>query len=729
MPARLAQHLVAQGLLPQERVDEAVRLRAVSGGTLDTVLLEQGLISEAGVLQALADVSGYRLVNLADFEPNEEIAPLIPPKIAERMGIVPLSVDDDSLHIACSYPVPMGELNEVGFLLGKRLELWIAIEARIRDWISNIYKAPLPSRYTKVLSMLEPQRGSAPPKADEPIPLENKKQGKAVTRATVPQMHVREETVAVDAPSYAAFARESAKPAAANAVPLGRSEPAVPQSVPTTVKAVPLVNVPARGPGRGVSAERGSATMSAQGAGPSGSTGPSRSSAAANLSSGPRADAGRARSPTVPEFRVEPALADGGPEWSLVQARAALKAVAQDRDQIIDVTLRFARRTFEYAAAFAVVRGAAVGWDAKGGENEERIQAVSFPLDAASVFRTVAVTRGSYVGPLPHDSLNQHYLDQLGRTPRSVFLFPLEVKGRLVALIYGDNGQSPISQRRLADFHLFCQELPATFQELLLRRKQRAAGGGEGLLEGLSFANRAGLGATGGGFGWSPSSSSSMGSLGRAASMPGLAFAEGERPPPDFAPLLRRLTGPDPAARARVMAELARTPEASAEVLARSFPGPTAWTRAPVTELPEADELGPIPAALARLGRSGAKALAPLLDASDSQTRYLALLTAGNMPFAELVDGVLRALFDLEPDISSAARSAATALRRLPRFDTAMRGLRQELAASDPLRRSLAARALGVLHDRDAVDGLIGMTGSDDATCAQAAAEALKEIT
>jgi hypothetical protein len=68
-------------------------------------------------------------------------------------------------------------------------------------------------------------------------------------------------------------------------------------------------------------------------------------------------------------------------------------------------------------------------------------------------------------------------------------------------------------------------------------------------------------------------------------------------------------------------------------------------------------------------------------------------------------------------------------MKRLPRFDAALRGLRQELTALDPLRRSLAARALGALHDRESVEGLIGLTGSEDPLCAQAAAEALFEIT
>ena len=112
-----------------------------------------------------------------------------------------------------------------------------------------------------------------------------------------------------------------------------------------------------------------------------------------------------------------------------------------------------------------------------------------------------------------------------------------------------------------------------------------------------------------------------------------------------------------------------------------------------------------------------------------AETRYFALLTAGHLVFPEVVTGVMRGLFDLVPELSSAARLAGRALRRLPRFEVALPSLRQELSARDPMRRILAARALGALRDRQAVEGLIGLTGSDDVLCAAAAAEALAEIT
>ncbi|MBS1150805.1 MAG: frgA [Myxococcaceae bacterium] len=394
-------------------------------------------------------------------------------------------------------------------------------------------------------------------------------------------------------------------------------------------------------------------------------------------------------------------------DWSLAQARAALKLTVQDRDRLVSVALDYGRRAFEFVGAFAVVRGAAVGWDARAEGEPPVIRHVSIPLDAASVFRTVALTRGSYVGPLPPDALTQHYLALLGRSPRAVFLWPVEVKGRLVAMLYGDSGSKPVSQRKLNDFILFCQELPSAFGELIVFRKQRL---------GTSAAFHSETDALG-----LPAPEQQS-----AEPHPDAEFAQADAD--WFSGLLTLLIGPDPRERANSMTELSRTPDTSARALVRAFPGPTAWSRLPVTELPEVDELGPIPGALARLGRPAALALAPLLDADDSDTRYLALLTAGSLRYPELLDGVLRGLFDMEPDISSAARAAATAMKDVDGYPEAVRALRQELASRDPLRKSLAARALGMLHDREAIEGLIGLTASEDSLCSQSAAEALREI-
>src|SRR5262249_4911626 len=72
------------------------------------------------------------------------------------------------------------------------------------------------------------------------------------------------------------------------------------------------------------------------------------------------------------QHRTRDAATDGAEgrepvvDWTLSEARTALRAVAGDREGLKDVVLRYARRTFDFVAAFAVVRGAAIGWDASG---------------------------------------------------------------------------------------------------------------------------------------------------------------------------------------------------------------------------------------------------------------------------------------------------------------------------------------------------------------------------
>jgi hypothetical protein len=676
MAERLEDILVARGLLSPERVTEALRDHALGGGQLDTVVLELGGLSERELLGALAEAAGVQALHLGDYEPNPAVAGELPTDVAARLEVVPVSTEGSTLHVASPYPVPQLELAALGRLQHRQIVPWVAISARVRDWLLALYGLPVPAREAAVLAALEPHRPlPLPPPISESGPLDE--------GLTLEDLLAREVLAA-------------APPAELLELP------AAPAGTPRS----PAPGAPDR-------------------------TRTQREFPNLNTSAFPLAPPSPVTAPPV-----EPVV-----DWTLEEARSALRAVTSDRDGIKDVTLRFGRRAFDHVAAFAVVRGKAVGWDALGeGADRMRLAQVSVPLDVPSLFRTVALSHAGFAGPVPQDALTRDILLRMRRAPRTVFLHPVEVKGRLVAMVYGDRGGKPVSQRRLAEFRLFCQELSGAFSELLVLRRQLGASerapapsapppAPAPVPEPVVAPPIPPARPPGGDLGWTPAFLSDASSPGRATTRPAPAPADGARPPPDFQPLLERLLGSDPAQRARAMAELSRTPEPSARVLAKAFPGPTAWSRLPVQELPEADELGPIPGALVRLGRPGASALAPLLDASSANTRYFALLTAGSLPFPELVPGVLRGVFDLEPDLSSAARISARLLRRLPRFDAAMPSLRQELAARDPMRRILAARALGALRDRQAVEGLVGLTGSDDVLCAAAAADALGEIT
>jgi len=652
MTERLEEHLVTRGLLSQERADDALRSQALVGGAMDTLLLEMGALREQDLVTALGEVSGLQPIYLADYVPNPAMASALPREEADRLNLAPLSVEEGMLHVAVAHPVPMRGLELLVRKLGRSVAPWVSTDVRVRAWRAQIYGTALAARDTALL-------GTLGPTLEERLATEMAEQAarsvvdeplplvKARSSAEAPAPALPPEGAATDPAGSLLEALEAGVAAAEPELPTWQPEPPRPRQ----------------------HRPRETATESTTGG-------------------------------------------EGVVDWTLSEARTALRAVAGDREGLKDVVLRYARRTLDFVAAFAVVRGAAMGWDAQGeGADGISIPQVSFPLDVPSVFRTATLAHSCYAGPVPGDALTRQVLASLGRAPRSVFVFPVEVRGRLVAVVYGDRGERAISQRRLSDLILFCQDLGQAFAELIVLRKQRRFSDEDAPGErpvALTFD------------GAPRPTPETLETLDRA-------------PPPaalgDLGPVLERLVGSDATARATAISELTRAPDAAARALAAQFPGPSAWSRVPVQELPAPDELGPVPAGLARLGAAGARALVRFLDAPEPEVRYVALLTAGSLPHAELVPGVLRGLFDPEPDVSSAARAAATALRRLPRFQQALPDLRQELVAKEPERRVLAARALGMLHDRPSIEGLIGLTASDDALSAQAAAEALIEIT
>lgn len=711
MSEPLARHLVTKGLLPETQVQQALEYQAKHGGTLDTALLEMHAVSEAGMLQAIADVSGIRLVNLADFEPNLDGASLMPAPMAEQLHAVPLSTEDSTIHLACSYPVSAEHLAKAEHLLGKKIAPWVALECRVRDWQSAIYGQPPPSRYDILLSQLDPDRPRVPVSAvkavqserispevldrmsrgifEEPIVLDKPKVQVPVPSApssTAPHEFEETRTVVAESPDYAKLIAatsddettgltESIESESTRVMEIADYENYVQRTLDTTTHPAHPISVENTVPDRD------------KVSGPGGNNEELDFSALnEHVSTDQVLPLLAAVAVAVEEAEETPST------WDLPRARAALAQASHDRETLLRTLLDYASQTFEFAAFFAVVRGAAVGWDARPNEASNAIRHVTIPLDTPSVFRTVALTRANYVGPPPTDQHSQHYLSLFHRTPRTMLLWPIEVQSRLVAVVYGDSGTKPLSQRRLADFLLLCQELPQSFMDLLVSRKQSR--------KPTLFA------------------SSPSGPL--------------VNPTPrahEIESLIAQLTGPDVVQRKLARQQLLLTPEASARALAAAFPGPTGWSRLPVTDLPEADELGPIPGTLARLGPAGAFALAPLLTHLNEDTRYLAVLTAGSLPYSPVVPGLMQALFDEEPDLSAAGRVAARALRHLPEVRATFAELRRRLDTPDTLRQGLAARALGALRDRDSVDALIAMVASTDALCAQSAIEGLKEIT
>lgn len=144
---------------------------------------------------------------------------------------------------------------------------------------------------------------------------------------------------------------------------------------------------------------------------------------------------------------------------------------AQDRDEIVRTTLRYAVANLEVVVMFINHDSHLEGWMGMG-PGTERLPHLKVDLTSESAFRVVLDTQAHYLGPLPSDEAHGELLGHLGRSrPRSVLIVPVRIRNRTVALLYGENGAEAIAPRVAADLMLFTTHLQMALEGLLMRRK------------------------------------------------------------------------------------------------------------------------------------------------------------------------------------------------------------------------------------------------------------------
>jgi hypothetical protein len=150
---------------------------------------------------------------------------------------------------------------------------------------------------------------------------------------------------------------------------------------------------------------------------------------------------------------------------------------ADNRDVIVDVTLRFARQFIPYVGLFIYNNDFIQGWDAVGSADaRERIRKVNISGGVASVLGTVLQTRAYYLGPITESLGNNKMLQGLNRKrPRNALVVPISLKERLIGLLYGDAGPRIIRGTKLVELLVFVSRISSAFEQLILKKKAEAS--------------------------------------------------------------------------------------------------------------------------------------------------------------------------------------------------------------------------------------------------------------
>ena len=155
-----------------------------------------------------------------------------------------------------------------------------------------------------------------------------------------------------------------------------------------------------------------------------------------------------------------------------VETAASRIDAATTRDEVMDAVVAVSHRFFRRVIFFIVREPWALGWSGLGeGVDRPLTASLRIPLDQPSVFQTVVRGKTLFLGRLGPEAENQRFLKLLGKRPGSgAALFPIAVRGRVVNLIYGDNGASGQVKPDLGELIVLVQKVPRAYLRIIRRR-------------------------------------------------------------------------------------------------------------------------------------------------------------------------------------------------------------------------------------------------------------------
>jgi hypothetical protein len=407
----LGAHLIEQGALTREQLENALQAQVVYGGRLGTNLVELGLLDldqVAGHLAALFDVPLPPKEWIE--EPDANAIALLPRAFAEQHGVLPLRLEGMVLHAALIDPADARVVGALTRETGRSIQLYVLPELRLRYALERHLGIARPVRFLNVARKLERVRRQA-------VALRDDRPEEVRLREALGIGALGEGEDLIDEPSFAALHQ----------------------------KLVAAREHAAGGP----------------------------VTSASTLDSDAEADAELLLDDVVPEDARAATRASPVELTRDALSLEALLAGAPDRDAAGRAALALARLHVEAAALLVVHRGMVMGLLGAGGDLERHIEAVLVPIDADSVLARAAASGQPYRGAPPETALDARVLRALGRADaREIAVLPIALRGRVVNLLYVDAGASPIAETAIGALHALTLCVARAYERLILSRKK-----------------------------------------------------------------------------------------------------------------------------------------------------------------------------------------------------------------------------------------------------------------
>jgi type IV pilus assembly protein PilB len=136
----LGRILVAQGLLTEAQVEQALAIQNQTHARLGEILLDSKLVPERELMRVLGEQLGVKTVDLRLARSEEEALALVPEAYASQHLVLPLTLGADGLTVAAADPLNLPLLAELRVMTRTDVTAWLAPPSELRGAIQQRYK-------------------------------------------------------------------------------------------------------------------------------------------------------------------------------------------------------------------------------------------------------------------------------------------------------------------------------------------------------------------------------------------------------------------------------------------------------------------------------------------------------------------------------------------------------------------------------------------------------------
>ena len=137
--ARLGAVLVEGGTIDRRTLDRAGRVAVETGGRLDHVLTQLGLVSERGLAEALAQLIGAPLVEVRDYPDTPLFLDRLKVKFLRKVRALPIAAANGRATLAMADPLDVFTRNAVAAALGHPVGVAVAVPIELEAAFDRLY--------------------------------------------------------------------------------------------------------------------------------------------------------------------------------------------------------------------------------------------------------------------------------------------------------------------------------------------------------------------------------------------------------------------------------------------------------------------------------------------------------------------------------------------------------------------------------------------------------------